>query len=102
MARCPKIRLSRLREIGWRVWDPIGIVAVEGGWEDGDGADEYDRYLRKAAVMVREDAGDEAATRYLVWVEREHMGLGVRADTQERARATIAAIRADAHLWQED
>jgi hypothetical protein len=97
----PKIRLSRLRDIGWRCWDPIGLAALDGGWENSAAADEYDGYLLKVAGMVRRNEGDEDAAQYLVWGESEHMGLGVRADTHERARATVAAIRADDQLWNE-
>jgi hypothetical protein len=98
MAKHPKIRLSRLRDIGWRHWDPIGL---DGGWETSAAADEYDGYLLKVAGMVRRNEGDEAAAQYLVWGESEHMGMGVRADTHSRAQATIAAIRADDQLWNE-
>jgi hypothetical protein len=90
-----KIRLSRLRDIGWRHWDPIGLEQPSGA------ADEYDGYLLKVAGMVRANEGDEAAVQYLVWAESEYMGLGVRADTYARATATIAAIRTDDQLWSE-
>ncbi len=101
MTERPKIRLSRLRDIGWRCWDPIGLDGLDGNWANSDAADEYDGYLLKVAGMVRQNEDDEAAAQYLVWGESEHMGMGVRADTYARARATIAAIRADAELWNE-
>jgi hypothetical protein len=101
MAARTKIRLSRLRDIGWRHWDPIGLGGPGGSWANSGAADEYDGYLLKAAGMVRLDQGDEAAAQYLVWVESEHMGMGVRGDTHSRAAATIAAIRADDQLWRE-
>jgi hypothetical protein len=97
----PKIRLSRLRDIGWRCWDPIGLSAIEDGWENSPAADEYDSYLLIAAGMVRRNEGDDAATNYLVWVESEHMGMGIGPSTQSRAEMTIAAIRADAYLWSD-
>lgn len=84
MAKHPKIRLSRLRDIGWRHWDPIGLSDLDGGWENSAAADEYDGYLLKAAGMVRRNEGDEAAAQYLVWGESENMGLGVKADTLAR------------------
>ncbi len=93
MATHPKIRLSRLRDIGWRHWNPIGLK------QHGGADDEYDGYLLKVADMVRGDQSDETAARYLVWVESEHMGMGMRADTYARVLATIAAIRADDQLW---
>lgn len=101
MTKHPKIRLSRLRDIGWRCWDPIGLAAMDGGWENSAAADEYDGYLLKVAGMVRRNEGDDAAAQYLVWAESEHMGMGVGASTQVRAEATIAAIRADDQLWND-
>lgn len=101
MAKHPKIRLSRLRDIGWQHWDPIDLGGLDGSWENSDAADEYDSYLLKAAGMVRRGEGDDAAVQYLVWVESEHMGLGVRGDAQARAQATVAVIRADKELWDD-
>ena len=102
MAKHPKIRLSRLRDIGWRCWDPIGLTGIDGSWQNSAAADEYDSYLVKVAGMVRRNEGDDAAVQYLVWVESEHMGMGKSAGTQSRAEATIAAIRADDQLWNEN
>ena len=96
-----KISLSRLRDIGWRCWDPIALGGPDGDWADSAAADEYDGYLLQVARMVRQNEGDDAAAQHLVWAESERIGLGVRADTLERARATIAAIRADDQLWNE-
>jgi hypothetical protein len=98
MASRPKLRLSRLRDIGWRWWDPIGLNHIEGGWENSRAANEYDSYLIEAAVLVSRDADNEAVAR-LVWGESEHMGMGVRDDTYERARRTVAAMRSDPDLW---
>lgn len=44
MTTFPKIQLTRLREIGWKLWDPIGL-ADENGSCDEERADEYDQYL---------------------------------------------------------
>ena len=96
----PKIRLSRLRDIGWRCWDPIAIGDRSGAWPD-DAADEYDGYLLKAAGMVRNGISDKETVDYLVWAEVGYMGMGVREDTRTRAEATIEAIRADDQLWSE-
>lgn len=101
MNKHPKIRLSRLRDIGWRCWDPIGLAGIDGGWENSPAGDEYDGYLLKVAGMVRSDEGDDAAAQHLVWAESENMGLGIDASTQARAEATIAAIRSDDQLWNE-
>lgn len=75
---------------------------MDGGWENSPAADEYDCYLLKAAGMVRCNEGDDAAAQYLVWAESEHMGMGVGAETQTRAEATIAAIREDGELWNDE
>lgn len=101
MTKRPKVRLSRLRDIGWRHWDPIGLGDIDGSWETSNAADEYDGYLLKVAAMVRSNEGEEAAAKYLIWAESEQMGMGVRADTRPRAESTIAAIRADDELWCE-
>jgi hypothetical protein len=101
MVKHAKIRLSRRRDIGWRCWDPIALGGPNGDWADSAAADEYDGYLLQVARMVCQNEGDDAAAQHLVWAESERTGLGVRADTLERARATIAAIRADDQLWNE-
>jgi len=89
----PKIRLSRLREIGWRHWDPIGLA--------GAPADEYDTYLLEAAGMVRRGSTDAEAVNYLVAIESDHIGLGIRDNTRTRAEATVKAIREDKTLWSD-
>ena len=53
MVERPKIRLSRLRDIGWTTWDPIGLLGQDQLWEDISYADEYDSYLLRAAGMLR-------------------------------------------------
>ncbi len=93
MAEIAKTRLSRLRDVGWSVWDPIGLCRPGTSWQDDPGADEYDGYLLKVAGMLAQVASDSACVDYLVWVETEHMGLGERPDTRERAGETVRAIR---------
>ncbi len=34
MAKHSKIRLSRLRDIGWSLWDPIGVTSKNEHWKD--------------------------------------------------------------------
>jgi hypothetical protein len=97
----PKTRLSRLRDIGWKHWDPIGLKGFDGGWENSPAADEYDTYLMKVDGMLQRGEGDDAAVQYLIKIESEYMGMGMNAATQSRAEATIAAIRADDQLWTE-
>ncbi|MFN9016487.1 MAG: hypothetical protein ACK5W3_11125 [Hyphomonadaceae bacterium] len=101
MNKRPKIRLSRLRDIGWRFWDPIGLASLEGTWENSAAADEYDGYLLTVAAMIRRGESDDIAAKHLIWAESEHMGTGLRIDAQARAYATIAAIHSDDQLWNE-
>jgi len=62
---------SRVRELFWQEWDPIGVnTALEA-------QDEYDRYADKAYVMLMEEgrsAGEIA--NYLYYISSEYMGLG--------------------------
>jgi hypothetical protein len=69
MAR-PKFQLSRLRDIGWSLWDPIELR----GLDQPD--DEYDSYLMQAAGRLWNGASQEEVATYLVNIESDHMGLG--------------------------
>tara|TARA_R110002124_G_scaffold22412_5_gene84663 strand:+ start:295 stop:624 length:330 start_codon:yes stop_codon:yes gene_type:complete len=98
----PKIKLSRLRDIGWSLWDPIGLLSTGELWTDEenlDFADEYDSYLLQAAAQLRRGIADAEVVSYLVQIESEHMGLGDRIGAKERAAAVVAAIHADKNLW---
>lgn len=89
----PPIKLSILRDIGWRYWDPIGLQSPNDGWEGNFAADEYDGYLKNVAGRLRNGEPDDAVTRYLMNIETEHMGLSPSSDTQGRAATTVKAIR---------
>ncbi|WP_137156303.1 hypothetical protein [Rhizobium sp. FKL33] len=98
----PKLSLSRLRDIGWSLWDPIGLLGPEQRWNEGDAqdfADEYDSYLIEAAGLLRRGAPDQEVVDLLVSRETVRMGAPLRTDTYERARSTVAAIKADKELW---
>jgi len=42
MSSYPPLKLSRLRDIGWREWDPIGLLPQGDAWESyPEFADEY-------------------------------------------------------------
>lgn len=97
----PKIRLSRLRDIGWSLWDPIGLKHLEGDWQESDAADEYDGYLLKVAGMLRNNEPHESAVEYLVWAETENMGLSGGEDTRPRAEAVVKAISEAKDLWSD-
>lgn len=88
MSPRPKFKLSRLRDIGWSRWDPIGLNG-EDDWPE----DEYDSYLLLAAGRLWNGASDDEVTDYLVKVEAEHMGLGDVPGVLERAREVVSALR---------
>jgi hypothetical protein len=88
MASDIKFKLSRLREIGWEHWDPIGLKDDE-GWPE----DEYDRYLMHAAGMLWNGESDENTASYLVTTETEYIGLTAAMGVRERALATVSALR---------
>lgn len=104
MTRTPKIKLSKLRDIGWDLWDPIGLlhgIAV-GKWTDEENqpfADEYDSYLLKAASDLRQGVPPSRVVDYLVKIETQHMGLSERSTTRSRAEAVVAAVLADPDIW---
>lgn len=55
MTEGAKINLSRLREIGWALWDPIDLKNIsDGEWREGGAcADEYDRYMLQVVTMLQ-------------------------------------------------
>lgn len=102
----PRVKLSKLRDIGWVLWDPIGLLGPPGSpfgvWSEEDHlsfADEYDRYLVSAASQIRRGEADEIVAAYLQDVEMNHMGLGRGRDTWKRAVAVVKAIRSEKDLW---
>ncbi len=70
------IQLSRLHEIGWKLWDPIGLANEEGSPAEGR-ADEYDRYLLHVVSMIRRGDSKNEASACLAGIASEHMGLSV-------------------------
>ncbi|MCJ2032093.1 hypothetical protein MKK50_22250 [Methylobacterium sp. J-043] len=78
MTNRPPIKLSRLRDIGWREWDPIGLLAAGETWDHKLFADEYDAYLMKVAGDLRRGGELQEAASYLVSIERDYMAIGVR------------------------
>lgn len=100
------VKLSKLRDIGWMLWDPIGLLGpggfYPGKWSDEANlgfADEYDTYLVSAASQLRRGESREQVVSYLVHIESEHMGLGEGPTTRERAKAVVAAVLADDSIW---
>lgn len=102
----PRVQLSKLRDIGWRLWDPIGLLSSDGtsheDWEDDDCqgfADEYDRYLVFAASQLKRGEQPDQVVQYLVEIEANHMGLGEGPTSRDRAKAVVTAILADDSIW---
>lgn len=96
MGEDAKIKLSRLREIGWSFWDPIGLrAASDDDWCDGGPcADEYDSYLLQAAGRLRQGEARSEVIAYLVETETGHIGLSLNETTRSRAETTVDAITA--------
>jgi hypothetical protein len=86
MANRPTFKLSRLRDIGWTEWNPIGLK------RDESAEDEYDSYLLQAAGRLWNSATEEAVASYLADIEANHMGLGHGFGIKLRALATAKAI----------
>jgi len=95
MSNYPKVQLSKLREIGWSLWDPIGLREMSNGdWQDGGTcADEYDAYLIQVVGRLRRDDPAAEVFAYLEDTEVGHMGLSRSPTTSARATATVEAIR---------
>jgi hypothetical protein len=98
MSSYPPLKLSRLRDIGWAKWDPIGILSPGEKWEHHPAADEYDQYLLEAANRLGRDWSISDATDYLMRIASEHMGLGSPEDGAARARAEKTAHAIKAYL----
>ena len=99
MTSRPKLRLSRLRDIGWSLWDPIGLLDNESDWKSAGFADEYDTYLVKVAGMLRNGESRDDAVAYLTRIETDHMGLSEAPGTRERAERVVEAINSDHSIW---
>lgn len=98
----PKLKLSRLRDIGWKLWDPIGLLPQDGKWDDeanSSFADEYDSYLVSAASQLRKGASHQQVAEYPCEIEADHMGLGENPGARRRAMAVVEAISADDAIW---
>ncbi len=91
----PPLRLSRLRDIGFALWDPIGLLPPGETWEGHPAADEYDAYLARATSMLRDGASDDECVRYLLDIEVGHMGLTGTSPpgSAERLAQVVSALR---------
>ncbi|MDR7224522.1 hypothetical protein [Aminobacter aminovorans] len=84
------LNLSRLRDIGWSSWDPIGLLAPGADWRNEPFADEYDSYLIEAASGLRNGWPVEKVTDYLLSLASDHMGLS--EVSRPAAEATAKAV----------
>ena len=89
MTTTPTFHLSRLREIGWSKWDPVGVGRLEHNWP----ADEYDSYLLQAAGRLWQGRSEQEVANYLLAIETEHMGLSAVPGTRARALKVAGMIR---------
>ena len=92
MSPLPPLKLSRLRNIGWRHWDPIGILAAGETWVDHPAAGEYDEYLTAVAGGLRRGWTRTRAIEELLSFT-EDMGLSCGVAATARAEATVDAIQ---------
>ena len=94
MSDLPEVKLSRLREIGWSFWDPIGLREIsDSEWQDGGGcADEYDGYLLQVVSRLMRGECPAEVSAYLEDTEVGHIGLTRKPSTSSRAKATVEAI----------
>jgi len=86
MSDPPYIELDRLREIGWREWDPIGLV------DSSCPRDEYDSYLLQAVSRLRQGQTIDEVTNYLEKMAAEHMGLGASTPFSRAASERTATL----------
>lgn len=87
--------LAVLRDIGWRFWDPIGLLDEDGDWRNEPGfADEYDDYLLETAERLQRGDSEQDVVDYLTAIESDFMGLGFRPDARLRASDVAQRIKA--------
>ncbi len=90
MSLHPKIQLSKVRVIGWELWDPIGIRGMVSDDLRSGPADEYDNYLLKVVSLLTHGHSVEEASAYLDDIASNYMGLGP-SNHASKAAARITA-----------
>ncbi|MFT4717373.1 MAG: hypothetical protein ACI861_000603 [Paracoccaceae bacterium] len=84
-----------LREIGWSLWDPIGLNTTPDGWQGQHFEADYDTYLVTAAGMLRNGVPSAEVVDYLFWIESKHMGKDDPAladQIREKLQIVVQAI----------
>lgn len=83
----PKLELDRLREIGWKEWDPIGLA------DSPCPRDEYDAYLLQVVSRLQQGKTVDQVADYLGQIASEHMGLGTStAASRAASERTVTLI----------
>lgn len=99
----PNVDFDRLREIGWSLWDPIGLLGLTGGWRDEPYEDEYDRYLYNAAQMLKNNCDVDDVADYLFLIQSQYMQMGPK-EINKAIRAKLVdvamAISEDPLVWK--
>lgn len=95
----PKLRLGKLRELGWSIWDPLNLLEPGDEWSETTFADEYDQYLIQAAGRLRREEATNKVVAYIVAVERDVMGLSPSVASNDRAYKLVTAIQQSEDLW---
>jgi hypothetical protein len=102
----PDVQLSRLRDIGWALWDPIGLRdanarwspndlrLIDGQWAGSSVLGEYDGYLLQVVSRLRRGDALTDVSDYLVRTETVDLfgALEPMPTSLERAIATIEAV----------
>ncbi|QUS58792.1 hypothetical protein [Pseudovibrio brasiliensis] len=96
-----QISLSKLRDIGWAEWDPIGLLDSDEQWNQQSFADEYDTYLMQAVARLRQGASENEVISYLIDIERDYMGIGMQQGTTSRATRTVRRIQKELEISTE-
>lgn len=86
MADHSKVELSRLREIGWKDWDPIGLA------DSSCSRDEYDAYLLQAVGRLRQGQTIDQVAEYLEETASSAMGLGPSTPASRAASERTATL----------
>ncbi len=99
----PDINIDRLRDIGWSLWDPIGLLGLTGGWKGEPYEDEYDRYLNNAAQMLKNGCSVGEVADYLFLIQSQYMQMGpktIDAEILNKLLDVANAISNDPLLWK--
>ncbi len=92
MSLHPKVQLSKLRAIGWNMWDPIGMRDLVSEDLRSGPVDEYDGYLLKVVSLLSHGHPLTDAANYLEQIASDHMGLGHSPEHIPAAETTVSAI----------